>query len=210
MILTSDKIADLLEAGTRPGARDPLRIIPTPELHSLRKSRSASIDLRLGTWFDHSKQAQIGHLSVLEEDKSLALTTTSYVRFGKTYFLHPQSFVLAATLEWISLPTNMAAYVVGKSSWGRHGLIIATAIGVHPGYKGCLTLELSNIGEVPIDVTPGVRICQLFIHQVDGSAAAIPAQLSSFAALRRPHLKTIHLDSVAKKLKEAYENRTQK
>jgi dCTP deaminase len=44
------------------------------------------------------------------------------------------------TLEWIRLPKNLAAYVTGKSSWGRRGLIPATATGVHPGFKGCLTL----------------------------------------------------------------------
>jgi dCTP deaminase len=72
-------------------------------------------------------------------------------------------------LEWIHLPHNLSAYVVGRSSWGRDGLIIATAIGVHPGYSGIITLEISNIGEIPVYLRPGVTIAQLFIQEVAGN-----------------------------------------
>ena len=61
------------------------------------------------------------------------------------------------------------AYVIGRSTLGRIGLVVATAIGIHPGFQGCLTLELANIGEVPIKMRPGMRIAQLFLHAADGS-----------------------------------------
>ena len=55
-------------------------------------------------------------------------------------------FILAATLEYSALPDDLSANVVGRSSWGRLGLIVATAVFVHPGFRGCLTLELVNEG----------------------------------------------------------------
>ena len=95
------------------------------------------------------------------------LTKSYYVPFGEQFILHPGTFVLGVTLEWIRLPRDLAAYVIGRSSWGRYGLIIATATGVHPRFTGCLTLELSNVGEIPIKVKPGASICQLFVHQIE-------------------------------------------
>ena len=199
MILKSDKLADLLVAGQNPEASDPFVITPTPDLPSLRADGSAAIDLRLGTWFTSLKQARTPYLPLGQETAGSQLTKINYVPFDRDYILHPQNFVLAVTLEWLRIPKHMAAYVVGKSSWGRCGLIIATATGVHPGFKGCLTLELSNVGEIPIAVRPGITICQLFIHQVD-AVNHDDVDRSKFAGLRRPLFKRIELDDYAKKL----------
>lgn len=199
MILKSDKLADLLVAGQNPEASDPFVITPTPDLAGLRTDGSAAIDLRLGTWFTSLKQSRTPYLPVGQETSGSQLTKINYVPFDRDYILHPQSFVLAVTLEWLRIPKHMAAYVVGKSSWGRCGLIIATATGVHPGFKGCLTLELSNVGEIPIAVRPGITICQLFIHQVD-AVNHDDVDRSKFAGLRRPLFKRIELDDYAKKL----------
>jgi dCTP deaminase len=54
--------------------------------------------------------------------------------------------------------------VTGKSNLGRRGLVIETAPGVHPHFNGCLTLEMTNLGEIPLKIRPGMKICQLFIH----------------------------------------------
>jgi dCTP deaminase len=140
-------------------------------------------------------------LSLSDQASSSQLAKTSYVPFGKEYILHPQSFVLGVTVEWLRLPSDVAGYVVGKSSWGRCGLIIATATGVHPGFKGCLTLELSNVGEIPIEMKPGMEICQLFIHRVD-AADSKAIDRSKFNGFRRPLFRRIELDAFAKKLAE--------
>ncbi|MHB1549872.1 MAG: dCTP deaminase [Vulcanimicrobiaceae bacterium] len=208
MILKTDRLSDLLSEGQDSATKDPLVIVPTPDLNDLRGQGSASVDLRLGTWFTHLKQAKTGYLSLTDKSGSMELTTTKYVPFGQHYILHPQSFVLAVTLEWISLPGDLAAYVVGKSSWGRCGLIIATAVGVHPGFKGCLTLELTNVGEIPIEMQPGIQICQLFIHRLESSQDDVVGT-SSFGGLRRPLLKPISLDSFAEKLSKAYSPKAQ-
>jgi dCTP deaminase len=127
------------------------------------------------------------------------LSKEYYVRFGGEFILHPKAFVLGATIEWIRLPANRAAYVIGRSSWGRYGLVIATATGVHPGFTGCLTLELSNIGDIPIKVTPGTTICQIFIHMVEVGPRRQVDQ-SSFVGRRKPILGGIEPDKVAREL----------
>jgi len=215
MILKSDHVADLLKKARCPAERDPFIVAPSPDPESLRTSGSASVDLRLGTWFMTLRQARMPYLRAgpKKERKSkrratsrateAKLTKTHYVPFGKDFYVHTGSFVLATTLEWIRLPTEVAAYVIGRSSWGRRGLIIATATGVHPGFIGCLTLELRNVGEIPIAIRPGMRICQLFLHSVESTGCGFVDQ-SAFNALRKPTLGQVRSDDVAEALAEAY------
>jgi dCTP deaminase len=199
MILKSERIAALLQAG----GSDPLRIVPQPDLTEIEESGAASIDLRLGTWFVTLRQARMAYVTTGEDTATAQFTRHQYVRFGTEYYLHPRAFVLGVTLEWLRLPKNLAAYVIGKSSWGRRGLIIATATGVHPGFKGCLTLELTNVGEIPVAIKPGMTICQLFIHTVESSSEEY-VDRSRFVGLRRPVVGSIVLDSLAQKLADAY------
>ncbi len=88
------------------------------------------------------------------------------VPIGKPLWLHPGQFVLGATLEYLRFPDDLAADVVGRSSWGRLGLLVATAVLVQPGYRGTLTLELVNHGDGPIALYPGSRIAQLVVSPV--------------------------------------------
>jgi dCTP deaminase len=199
MMLKADRIADLLETQSD----DPLTITPQPNLRALRKSGSASVDLRLGTWFLSLRQSRAASMSLREKDKEDRrgrLARTHYIPFGETYFLHPGHFVLGATMEWIRFPATLSGYVVGKSSWGRRGLVIATAVGVHPGFSGCLTLEITNLGQMPIEIVPGVLICQLFVHGVDTTSQEGEKDRSSSIGKRRPVLGSIELDRIAKKL----------
>jgi dCTP deaminase len=203
MMLKSDRIAELLEEGSGPDVLDPLVIRPFPAVKELRKSGAASVDLRLGTWFVTLREARLAFLDVASSGRAASqLTKTHYVPFGNPFFLHPRAFVLSATLEWICLPRGLAAYVIGKSSWGRRGLIIATATGVHPGFKGCLTLELTNVGEIPIEIKPGMPICQLFIHRVEEGQLQEVDQ-SAFVGYRKPTLGTVTLDDIAQGLSDS-------
>lgn len=211
MILKADRIAELLDNKT--GSSDPLAITPQPNLDKLRNSGSASVDMRLGTWFVTLRQSRSALLRVSHRDTSVLnsdvdapgesrLTKKYYVPFGESYILHPGCFVLGGTMEWIRFPKNLAGYVVGKSSWGRRGLIIATAIGVHPGFSGCLTLEITNLGEMPIEIKPGMRICQLFLHGIDDTGSDRVDQ-STFQCKRRPTLGSVEPDDIARKLAES-------
>jgi dCTP deaminase len=174
MMLSGANIASLLD---QEDAADPLVIAPKPDITQLKKSGEAAVDLRLGTWFLTLRRS--AH-AVLQMNRSATRTDESapalarafsemrYVPFGGTFVLHPRSFVLAITMEWIRMTRRHGGYVMGKSSRGRRGLVIETAPGVHPGFSGCLTLELANVGEIPIELTPGARICQLFAHVLEG------------------------------------------
>src|SRR5947207_1466728 len=224
-MLSAIPIADRLTAGDAAPPEERLIIRPTPDLGKLRDTGSASVDLRLGTWFStmrHSKMSLLrvdDELSELASEASLSpeqlkhvseyvrgtismneanLTKTSYVPFGTRFVLHPGNFVLGVTLEWIRFPNNIAGYVIGKSSWGRRGLIIATAVGVHPNFAGCLTLELTNVAEVPIAIKPGMSICQLFLHEVADTIE--PKTRSAYSFTRKPALRGLRLDDFAKRL----------
>ncbi len=207
-MLKTDVIAKLLEDGKRADNTDPLVITPCPITQELAVEGASSVDLRLGTWFVTLKNARMTHLGIGQFGYDQQLTNVEYVRFGRSYVLHPRSFVLSVTLEWLRLPGNLGAYVIGKSSWGRRGLVIATATSVHPGYKGCLTLELGNLGELPIEISPGTTICQLCLHHVetddDPKSEANYVDKSQFVGSRKPSLGEIKIDDVAKKLADAY------
>lgn len=202
-MLKAERVAELLRQGEKLETRDPLVITPTPDLKTLEESGAASVNIRLGTWFLTLRQARMTHLAIDEEKPASQFSKTQYVPFGTDYYLHPNSFVLGTTLEWLRLPSNIAAYVIGRSSWGRRGLIIATATGVHPGFKGCLTLELTNIGEIPIAIKPGIEICQLFFHDLAESGSS-HIDKSSFIGRRRPVVGRISFDMMARKLANAY------
>jgi dCTP deaminase len=88
------------------------------------------------------------------------------IPIGEPLWLHPGQFVLGATVEYLRFPSDLAADVVGRSSWGRVGLLVATAVMVQPGYRGTLTLELVNHGDGPIALYPGSRIAQLVVSPV--------------------------------------------
>lgn len=203
MILKAEIIAEILAAKS---ASDPLVITPQPDLNELKMSGAASVDMRLGTWFLSLRQARQSVLEVSESSLAHStdsrLTKMSYIPFGKDFILHPRSFVLGVTLEWIRIPRDLAGYVVGKSSLGRRGLIIATATGFHPGFTGCLTLELSNVGEIPIAIKPGMKICQLFFHKVNTNEDYVDC--SRFIGLRKPYLGKVQLDEFAQRLSTPY------
>lgn len=202
MILNSYQVACYMEEHTK-GHEDPLVMAPRPNLQDLKSKGSASIDLRLGTWFISTRTSRHPVLDVTKEDSQeqpseRSITAKQYVPFGRDFVLHPSSFVLAGTLEWIRMPRIFAGYVTGRSSWGRRGLVIETAPGVHPGFSGCLTLELANVGEIPIRLFPGMTICQLFIHRLEGDPSSVDQ--SAFIGRRQPILGKIKPDDFCKKL----------
>lgn len=135
---------------------------------------SASVDLRLGTRFTASRKGLLSHVDTAKEgfESEVANVQESYyVGIGEQFVLHPGHFVLGITLEYLRLPPNLAGSVVTRSSWGRHGLIIATAVAIHPKFMGRLTLELRNLAEVPLILYPGRRILQVLFYEVETTKA---------------------------------------
>ena len=77
------------------------------------------------------------------------------------------SFLLATTIEYVKLPSNLTAFVEGRSSIGRMGLFIQNAGWVDPGFEGQITLELYNANRLPIKLISGWRVCQLVFASMD-------------------------------------------
>jgi dCTP deaminase len=90
------------------------------------------------------------------------LTELVEVQKGEPFILHPGEFVLGSTIERVAIPDDMVARLEGKSSLGRLGLLIHSTAGyVDPGWDGYLTLELSNVANLPITIYPGMKIGQI-------------------------------------------------
>jgi len=122
------------------------RLIITPLLNEEQISES-SVDIRLGDKFTAIRKGNIEFFDPAKEDVIVRNFESKHIlNFGEEFVLHPNELVLADTLEYFRLPQNLAGYVTSRSSWGRTGLVIATATVIHPGYKGCITLELINLG----------------------------------------------------------------
>lgn len=84
------------------------------------------------------------------------------------YMLGPGTFILAATLEWVEIPTDLVAILVGKSTRARQGLCVEDAGYIDPGYKGNVTIELSNRSPRPVVLTNGMPIAQIRFETLEG------------------------------------------
>ena len=137
------------------------RLIAAPMTH---EPKGSGLDLRLGTRFITFRRAGIASFDPLDaSDDPRAVQV--YVELSRTqrFVLHPQEIVLGATLEYLVMPDDLSGQVITRSSYGRLGLLSATAVQIHPGFRGCLTLELVNLSTIPITLTPGERIAQLVL-----------------------------------------------
>ncbi|MEA2879917.1 MAG: dCTP deaminase [Hyphomicrobiales bacterium] len=198
MLLGAEKLSNEIGRGNG-GDASGIAIVPSPDLTELKRSGEASVSVRLGRWFLTMRVSSETDVSTIYEtnNKVSRLSKQYFVPFGEVFVLHPNRFVLASTLEWIRLPPTYAALVVGKSSLARRGIIIETAAGVHPGFSGCLTLEIANVGEIPVKLVAGMMIGQLFVQSVEGG---VSASKSSLAGQRKPRLGQIREDEILTKL----------
>jgi len=134
---------------------------------------SASRDLHLGHWFRVSKRTSLVKVDIAySADRAKARRqgqSELFVSAGGDFVLQPGDFALGASMEYIYLPPDMMAFVEGKSSLGRAGLLIATATQVAPGFKGCIVLELFNAGTVPVILRPAMRVAQLVLISTDSN-----------------------------------------
>lgn len=126
-----------------------------------------TIDLRLGRTFLVAARASVGTIDV--RSPSLSRRMFSEIRLGEDAGLriHPQQLILAVTLEYLTMPKDLAGFVQSRSSYGRLGLIAATATYVAAGYQGSPTLELVNSGEVPLEVHTGDPVCHLVLTSAE-------------------------------------------
>ncbi|MGH9718315.1 MAG: dCTP deaminase [Candidatus Acidiferrales bacterium] len=188
MLLGCERIRSLLFDKQTTDFEDRLIISPVLEPEEQLKGGNASIDLRLGHRFTVARRAKVPSLDRQDRDYLATLQRFNdayFAQMGDYFVLHPRQFVMGETLEWVHLPRHLVGDVVGRSSWARDGLIIATANVIHPNYSGIITLELTNVGEIPIYLYPGLSICQLLLSEVDSPGDPAPA-LTTFAAATKP------------------------
>jgi dCTP deaminase len=202
-VLSGAEIRERLEAKS---LDERLVLSPLLEIDEQIRPDQASADVRLGFEFAFVAPSSFGVVDELSSQfaRTAALAGLSkrqYIPFGSCLAIHPHQFLLATTLEYLRLPSDLMAYVVGRSTWGRLGLIVATAIGIHPLFAGTLTLELRNLGETPLELYPGQAIAQLFFHSMErgdgkresergqyiGATDLIPRTLSSERSLQKLH-----------------------
>ena len=147
-------------------------IKPNPDIKT--QLGSCSIDLQLGNVyrvFNHSKTPYIDP----QNSKTLIdITTEIKVTNGEAFTLHPGEFILAATKEFIKMPDDLMGRLEGRSSIGRLGVVVhSTAATVDAGFQGNITLELANMGRIPVMLYPGMRICSLTFEELT-SPSQIP------------------------------------
>lgn len=125
----------------------------------------SSLDVRADRLFRVFRNSRYPFIDVKTEQEEL----TELVEVGddEAFILHPGEFVLGSTLEAVRLPDDLVARLEGKSSLGRLGLLIHSTAGfIDPGFDGHVTLELSNVANLPITIYPGMKIGQLSFMQL--------------------------------------------
>ena len=149
MVLSDRSIREEIEAGR-------LVIDPFEE----QALQPASVDLRLGREFRVFRNYRLPYIDVKLEAPQL--TEIETVDDDNPFILHPGEFVLAVTLERVELPADLVGRLDGKSSLGRLGLIVHSTAGfVDPGFKGRLTLELTNLANLPITLYYAMPVSQI-------------------------------------------------
>jgi dCTP deaminase len=127
----------------------------------------SSIDVRVDRRFRVFHNARYPYIDVRQPMDDLTEAVT--VEGDRPFILHPGEFVLGQTLERVTLPNDLVARLEGKSSLGRLGLLIHSTAGfVDSGFSGNLTLELSNVANLPITIYYGMPIGQISFMRMDG------------------------------------------
>jgi dCTP deaminase len=157
-ILIGDEIRQLLVDRT-------IFIEPFPA-----KITECSVDVRLDNLFGSFVSTGDPALDPAAESNALQFEDISF--FSRPFYIQPGTFILAQTFEYVAIPRTLVASLDGRSSMGRRGLVIhATAGWVDPGFEGHITLELANLGVMPLALYPGMRIGRLVFHRVAESSA---------------------------------------
>lgn len=163
MVLAIDKIKEKMAKG---------RLSINPILNEATQLSGAKVDLRLDNEFWRIQAEEQTHHDTQETfDELLDKITIPYSGKNAEFILHPGEFALARTFEYVDMPKNLLGRLGGRSSIARQGIVVhATASVIDPGFTGCITLELTNFGSVPVILYPRQRIAAITFEKVDGEA----------------------------------------
>ncbi|MHB8603999.1 MAG: dCTP deaminase [Thermoplasmatota archaeon] len=129
----------------------------------------ASIDLRLGNEF---LVFRLPHIHFIDpRGRTEEYTERVVVKDGDPFIVHPGEFTLATTYERVEIPADLVARLEGRSSLGRLAIVVHSTAGfVDPGFRGHITLEVSNLGRAPVALYPKMRVAQIVLHRLTSPA----------------------------------------
>ncbi len=156
MILSDVDIKKALQKGD-------LKVEPLQDPES--QIQPSGIDLRLGNEFRIFKATSVSMIDT--KNPGDGYTEVVRIEDDQPFVLHPGDFILGTVKEFIKMPDDLMGVVDGRSSLGRLGVIVhTTSSGINPGWEGMFTLEISNVGKLPVTIYPGMRVCKLVLHKL--------------------------------------------
>jgi len=162
MILSDKDIKEAIKKGN---------ISIEPLLDPELQIQPSSVDLRLGNEFRLFKYVEMPFIDPRNKEANQEITELRSIKDDGCFIVHPGDFLLGTTLEYVKVPDDMVARMEGRSSMGRLGLIIHSTAGyIDPGFEGKITLEISNLGKIPIALYPKMRVCQIVFEKMTSPA----------------------------------------
>lgn len=158
MILSDRDIQHALRSGL-------IRI--SPSIDSKTQLGSCSVDLRLGKQFRVFNHSTIAYIDPTDVKTSQDMMREVVLKKGQPFILQPGDFVLATTVETITLPSTLIGRLEGRSSLGRLEIVVhSTASIFDAGWHGVVVMELGNLGRMPVALYPGMRICSMTFEEL--------------------------------------------
>ncbi len=190
MVILSDKdIKKYLKEG---------KIEINPLKNVERQIQPSSVDLRIGSEFKGFKIIKKPFIDPKDTEDLDSYMDSMHVEDGESFIIHPNEFALATTYETVKIPDDLVARVEGRSSMGRLGITMHVTAGyIDPGFEGKITLEISNIGKMPVALYPGQRACQIVFETMTSPADkpyGHPDRDSKYMGQTRPESSRIKQD----------------
>jgi dCTP deaminase len=163
-----------------------------------RQIQPSSVDLRIGSEFKGFKIIRKPCIDPKDKSDIESYMESFHITDKEPFIIHPGEFALATTFERVKLPDNLVARVEGRSSMGRLGITMHVTAGyIDPGFCGKITLEISNIGKMPVALYPGQRVCQIVFETMTSPAEkpyGHPDRDSKYMGQTRPETSRIKHD----------------
>lgn len=188
-ILSDVDIKKYLDAG---------KIVIDPLDHPEIQIQPSSVDLKIGNEFKGFRIVRKPCIDPMDKSDLESYMESFYIDEGEPFIIHPGEFALATTYETIKLPHDLVARVEGRSSMGRLGITMHVTAGyIDPGFHGKITLEISNIGKMPVALYTGQRVCQIVFETMTSPSErpyGHPERDSKYMGQKRPITSKIKHD----------------
>jgi len=163
-----------------------------------KQIQPSSVDMRLGNEFKSFKIIRKPYIDPKDPTDLATYMESEIIPEGEAFIIHPGEFALATTFEAVKIPDDLVARVEGRSSMGRLGITMHVTAGyIDPGFEGKITLEISNIGKMPVALYPGQRVCQIVFETMTTPSEkpyGHPERDSKYMGQVRPESSRIKLD----------------